>query len=189
MRSAARHHCAKRTRKPLSLRLAAMLAAAVLAACAPGGGVKGREGPEPITPSLVASPKAAPMTTATDCLARTVYFEARGQSDKALDAVAHVVINRVDNPSWPGTVCAVVREGGESPPCQFSWWCDGHADEINEPNEFRRAQRAARLALAGRSADPTDGATMFHSTRIRPYWTRVAQGPVKIDDQIFWKLD
>jgi len=35
-------------------------------------------------------------------------------------AVGWAVLNRRNNPAFPNSVCEVVRQGGENPPCQFS---------------------------------------------------------------------
>jgi spore germination cell wall hydrolase CwlJ-like protein len=87
-----------------------------------------------VTVSLML-PARYPITTAAAvdaqelrCLALTLYWEARAEKRDAMEAVAWVVLNRRKNPEFPKTICAVVREGGEKPPCQFSYWCDGKAE-------------------------------------------------------------
>lgn len=65
--------------------------------------------PESIT---VAGPATAPPERAEAqrfCLADVVYFEARGRSEAAKRAVAHVVLNRVADPRFPKGICAVVQ--------------------------------------------------------------------------------
>lgn len=126
--------------------------------------------------------------SALDCLSRALYFEARGESDRAMTAVAHVVLNRVADPEYPATVCAVVREGGERGPCQFSWWCDGRPDVAWETDQHARALRIARKALAGESDDPTEGANMFHHVGVRPGWAEQAEARGRIGDHLFWRL-
>src|SRR5438093_4776081 len=61
-----------------------------------------------------------------DCLALTIYHEARGESERGKLAVGHVVMNRTRSALFPASVCDVVRQGGQQRDrCQFSWWCDG----------------------------------------------------------------
>lgn len=122
------------------------------------------------------------------CLARALYFEARSQRDREVEAVAHVVLNRVAHPQFPDTVCGVVREGGQTRPCQFSWYCDGRSDEMTNPHQAARMVGIAREALAGESEDPTNGANMFHTTRVLPFWTRSADGGQRIGAHRFWRL-
>ena len=44
-----------------------------------------------------------------ECLALTVYFEARGEPDDGKRAVAHVVMNRVSDRRFPDTVTSSPR--------------------------------------------------------------------------------
>ncbi|HBT02398.1 MAG TPA: cell wall hydrolase, partial [Citreicella sp.] len=45
-----------------------------------------------------------------------------------------VIMNRVDSPRFPSTVCAVVKQGtGRKHACQFSYTCDGQPEQIHEP--------------------------------------------------------
>jgi spore germination cell wall hydrolase CwlJ-like protein len=115
------------------------------------------------------------LSPAVRCLGRTVYFEARGRTETEMTAVAFVVRNRVDHPQFPDTPCAVVHEGGENAPCQFSWWCDGRPDVAHETAEFAKSVRIAERVLSGKATDPTGGANMFVSGRVSPRWTRVAE--------------
>ena len=69
-----------------------------------------------ILAAVLALAAAAPASAAAapdplGCLARTVYFEARGQPEEGLRAVAHVVLNRARSEAYPEDVCAVVRQG------------------------------------------------------------------------------
>ena len=82
------------------------------------------------------------------CLAKNAYFEARNQSILSQIAVSQVVLNRVKSADFPNTVCGVVYEAQISKwykenmnkevpirnRCQFSWYCDGKADIINDQN-------------------------------------------------------
>ncbi len=87
----------------------------------------------------LAPPTAAATTEpgrdAVLCLALALYWEAKAEGPEGMLAVASVVLNRVAHPEFPDTVCGVVKQGGETPPCQFSWWCDGASDR---PTETRR---------------------------------------------------
>ena len=101
-----------------------------------------------------------------------MYWEARGEGDRGMIAVGSVVANRVASPQFPSTVCGVVYQGGETPPCQFSWWCDGKSDRPSDATQWARAQTLARDVIAGNASDPTGGALFFHSTRISNPWNR-----------------
>jgi N-acetylmuramoyl-L-alanine amidase len=92
------------------------------------------------------------------CLARAVYYEARGKSPEARAAIAHVVLNRAESTEFPDTPCEVVADG-----CQFSFMCDGKPEEMAEAEDRAAALRTATRVLEGELADPTGGALFFHS--------------------------
>lgn len=123
-----------------------------------------------------------------ECLALTIYFEARGEPEQGKIAVGYVVMNRVMDPSFPDTICAVVRQGGESPRfhCQFSWWCDGMSDEPTDPVSWRQSYRIAHLIYWGLLDDPTQQALWYHADYVHPPWKdSLAQGPT-IGQHIFY---
>jgi spore germination cell wall hydrolase CwlJ-like protein len=62
-----------------------------------------------------------PLDGAVTCLARTIYWEAKGESDAGMQAVANVVMNRLRHTGFPKTICGVVTQGHEQGACQFSW--------------------------------------------------------------------
>ena len=86
------------------------------------------------------------------CMSQNIYFEARHESMIGKIAVAHVVMNRIEDKGFPNTVCKVVKQGPireswktrKDPTlpkeeriywprrdrCQFSWYCDGHKDML-----------------------------------------------------------
>lgn len=129
------------------------------------------------------------MTNPLVCLSRTIYFEARGQSDREMAAVGHVVINRARHTDFPDDICAVIRDGGETAPCQFSWWCDGRSDVAHNRREYRRAVKVARGILSGDIADPTNGANMFHNRQASPAWADAAEDRGRIGAQHFYYLE
>jgi N-acetylmuramoyl-L-alanine amidase len=108
---------------------------------------------------------ADPAPQAVACLAEAVYHEARGKGEPGAIAVAHVVVNRAEDPEFPDTVCGVIGEG-----CQFSYRCDGRPEALTEPAERALAYRAAEVVLAGDAPDPTGGALFFHAASVDPGW-------------------
>ncbi|VVN02373.1 hypothetical protein PS662_03415 [Pseudomonas fluorescens] len=115
---------------------------------------------------------AAPLDDAITCLARSIYWEAKGKSSADMEAVASVVMNRLGHEGFPDTVCAVVKQGSESKNCQFSWWCDGRADSVQEETEYMVAKEIARKALNKQLNDRSNGAMYFHDRSVKPDWAR-----------------
>ncbi|MCH8097548.1 MAG: cell wall hydrolase [Proteobacteria bacterium] len=132
---------------------------------------------------------AVEMPEEVKCLALTIYFESRGEPDAGKVAVGHVVMNRVNDPRFPGQVCKVVKQGGEwrRNRCQFSWWCDGRSDKPKDHRAWGLSKELANTIYAGMSEDPTDGALWYHADYVKPYWRNVfARGP-KIGRHIFYR--
>lgn len=107
------------------------------------------------------------------CLAEALYFEARGESVRGQFAVAEVILNRVDNPAYPDTVCGVIHQGtGRKYQCQFSYTCDGLPDAILERDAFDRVGKVASVMVEGAPRKLTDGATHYHNRAVTPRWAR-----------------
>lgn len=124
-----------------------------------------------ITADSLARMPAASGDEQLQCLARAVYFEARGESLKGQQAVAEVVLNRVDDPRFPGSICGVVQQSN-SRGCQFSWYCDGRADKIRNAAVYAEIRKLARAMIDGAPRNLTEGATYFHTRSSRPSWSR-----------------
>lgn len=122
------------------------------------------------------------------CLAKALYFEARGESVKGQFAVAEVILNRVDSGKYPNSVCGVVNQGANRRNgCQFSFACDGRSDAIREKAAYARAAKIARLMLDGAPRELTGGATHFHTTAIRPRWAKRFPNTAKIGSHLFYR--
>ncbi len=107
------------------------------------------------------------------CLAEALYFEARGESTRGIFAVGEVILNRVDSASYPDSICGVINQGtGRKYQCQFTYTCDGYAENINEPHAFQKVGKVARLLIDGMPRELTDGATHYHTKSVNPSWAR-----------------
>jgi N-acetylmuramoyl-L-alanine amidase len=133
------------------------------------------------------SPAEAHGSDQEHCLALTLYWEARAEGYHGMLAVASVVLNRVRHPQFPDTVCEVVKEGGESPPCQFSWWCDGRSDVPTEARAWWRAKALARAVLNRPAYDTTAGALFFHADYVGEPWRTPRTRTVQVGAHIFYR--
>jgi spore germination cell wall hydrolase CwlJ-like protein len=135
----------------------------------------------------MAAPAAAqdkPKSDTVNCVAEAVYFEARGTSDRSREAVAHVVLNRAEDPEFPDTPCEVVEEG-----CQFSYNCDGKPETLAVREDREEALETAEKVVEGVAPDPTDGAVFFHNESVSPDWASSAEPTAEIDGHTFYKND
>lgn len=122
------------------------------------------------------------------CLSEALYFEARGEDLLGQIAVAEVILNRVDSPRYPDTVCKVVRQGaGHLHACQFSFLCDGQLRRVHEHVAFARAGRIAAIMLEGRPRRLTDGATHYHTVAVNPGWARRLVHTAQIGAHLFYR--
>ena len=80
-------------------------------------------------------------------MALNMYHEARGEGRLGMLAVGWVVLNRMADKSYPGTVAGVVYQG-----CQFSWVCDRRSDRPRDGSAWRRALELAAELLSRRRA-------------------------------------
>ncbi len=132
---------------------------------------------------------AEPLDDAITCLARSIYWEAKGEGAAGMEAVANVVMNRLGHEGFPNTVCEVVMQGQERGSCQFSWWCDGLSDDVQEEKAYEIAKEIARKALNRQLTDRTDGAMYFHQRKVNPDWSSKFINTVAVGKHIFYKPD
>jgi hypothetical protein len=138
----------------------------------------------------------APVTSVNEAdvrlLAATAWGEARSEGEDGMRAVAHVIVNRM-NRGFGENIEGVVRA-----PWQFSVWNrrDPNRRRVENPDAYARsgadletweiAQRVAREVLVGQSTDPTNGALFYHTTAIRPWWSRYGEGRRVIGAHVFY---
>ena len=138
------------------------------------------------------------LSEARYCMAQNIYFESANQSFAGRLAVAHVVINRVEDLQFPNSVCEVIYQaktyvnwkGNEVPirnQCQFSWYCDGLSDEPVDSKTWIKSLYIADLVLTGDYKDITEGALWYHADYIYPYWADELEEVTQIDDHVFYK--
>ena len=134
-----------------------------------------------------------------ECLAKNIYFEARGESLTGKIAVANVTMNRVKHHKYPSTVCGVVTQakwyvnwkGNRLPKrnqCQFSWFCDGKADVPVDMRAYKDSIRVAEVVYHG-YRDLTDGSLFYHSTKVEPYWVTSMVRTKSIGAHVFYRYD
>ncbi|WP_040488966.1 cell wall hydrolase [Fulvimarina pelagi] len=137
--------------------------------------------------------KVLPKSSFTDkeqeCLARGIYFEARGESEEGQAAVAQVMLNRVRNPSFPDTICGVVYQNQHwRNRCQFSFACDGIKDRIADKKSYTRAEKVAEAVTHGETwLTEVGSSTHYHANYVRPRWASAMEKVDKIGKHIFYR--
>lgn len=133
-----------------------------------------------------------------NCLAKTMYFEARGQVVKGIEAVGNVILNRLQDPRYPKNICDIVYFKWHHV-CQFSWHCDGREfDPDTITSEKRRAVWLMVKSLASylvltyntdKYIDYSHGAVNFHAYYVHPRWSKQFHRTCRIGAHIFFRRD
>jgi spore germination cell wall hydrolase CwlJ-like protein len=92
-----------------------------------------------------------------ECLARVMFFESNRSSDEGMLAVGTVVMNRLQSPKYPKSVCGVVGQQNQ--------FADGAlTNHVNKRHSsWARAERAADAVLAGERHAGVGQAMFFHT--------------------------
>ena len=124
------------------------------------------------------------------CLTEALYFEARGESVRGQFAVAEVILNRRDSARFPDTLCGVINQGtGQKFRCQFTYTCDGRAENVTDQKSWQQLGKIARLMMDGAPRDLTSGATFYHTKAVRPKWARVFTNTTTIGVHKFYRRE
>ena len=116
-----------------------------------------------------------------DCLARNVYYEARGESAAGQYAVAEVTMNRKASPFYPKTVCEVVYQREA-----FSW-TDSKDLETPAGAAWKRAQKVADEVYYQRRAPTMSGVLHFHAVYVQPDWSKERRRVARIGRHVFYR--
>lgn len=107
------------------------------------------------------SPASAVSTSAREreCLIRAMYFESHRSSEDGLLAVGTVVMNRVDSPKYPDTICGVVGQKRQ--------FAAGVLRRKMNPRDLPKVEQAADAVLAGKRHGKVGRAMFFHQAGLR----------------------
>ena len=116
-----------------------------------------------------------------ECLARNVYYEARGEPRAGQYAVAEVTMNRKASPRYPKTVCEVVYQREA-----FSWTS---LRGLEEPSgeAWHYAIRVAEDVYYQRRPATMHGVLHFHATYVKPEWSKERQRVARIGKHVFYR--
>jgi spore germination cell wall hydrolase CwlJ-like protein len=116
------------------------------------------------------------------CLAKAVYFEARGESLEGQLAVAEVVLNRAASGRYPTTVCGVVTQ-----PAQFSFIRRGKFPAVRMNVDcWRKALAIADIARNKLANEVPSNVLWYHANYVAPAWGRWHVRVAQIGAHIFY---
>ena len=116
-------------------------------------------------------------------LTKTIYFEARGESDDGKIAVGQVILNRVKSRRFPNTVKEVCLQ-----PKQFSCYNDGEPP-IKDEKSYKKCEEAAEMCfLLQESGKDFGGADHYFADYIKPpRWAKKMEYLTKIGKHLFYR--
>lgn len=130
-----------------------------------------------------------------DCLAANLFFEARGESKKGMQAVAAVTINRLKHKNYPADLCSVVFQ-----PKQFSWThqekysrivsvLDADVTGMSRKDElkFHQAREIAAMHHDELTKILPSNTIFYHSKKINPKWSSFKVKVASLGNHIFYK--
>ena len=146
------------------------------------------------------------------CLAVNAYHETRGESFDEKIATSQVVLNRVASPRYPDSICNVITQGPireswktkKDPTlgshdriyyptrnrCQFSWYCDGRSDSVNNLDGWEDSVLAAYIVYMGFGEDRVDGATHYYAhDKSHPNWSKNMIVTAKLDGHTYLRKE
>jgi len=128
---------------------------------------------EAAIPKTVSDKQDARRNTHIRCLAKNIFYEARGTSMDEKIRVVNVTLNRAKDSKFPNDVCGVIMQYR-----QFSWTLEKHKmsipvenayqDKPGELKEWKSALILAEKGLDNKLPDLTDGAMYYHRTNMKP---------------------
>ena len=114
------------------------------------------------------------------CLAKNIYYEARGEPMHGKIAVAQVTLNRVTHRTeFQSSICGVVYAKH-----QFSWTMESHREPRGEA--WREAQAIAKAVIVGTAHLPNFKALYFHNLTVKPRWNQTKELVARIGNHIFY---
>jgi spore germination cell wall hydrolase CwlJ-like protein len=114
------------------------------------------------------------------CLAKNIYYEARGEPMHGKIAVAQVTLNRVTHRTeFQSSICGVVYAKH-----QFSWTMESHREPRGEA--WREAQAIAKAVIVGTAHLPDFKALYFHNLTVKPRWNKTKELVARIGNHIFY---
>jgi len=114
------------------------------------------------------------------CLAKNIYYEARGEPTRGKIAVAQVTLNRVTHRTeFQSSICQVVYAKH-----QFSWTMEQHREPRGPA--WHEAQELAKAVIIGTAYLPNFKALYFHNLTVQPQWNKTKELVARIGNHIFY---
>lgn len=116
-----------------------------------------------------------------ECLAKNIYFEAKGESLLGKIAVAQVTLNRVlHKQDFNKTICGVVYQKD-----QFSWTAQPN-NKVRDHKQWHSSMHVAMGILQGKLFLEGFEALYFHADYVKPTWRKQKHYLKTIGKHVFY---
>lgn len=126
-----------------------------------------------LSDAVAAQDAPASLNRELNCLAVSIYYEAKGEPLSGQLAVADVILNRTESGRFPTSVCGVVTQRG-----QFSFVRGGKLPTPPSNGQWKKALAVAQVAMKDQWDSPVPEALYFHARYVKPSWKRARVGSV-----------
>lgn len=126
-----------------------------------------------LSEAVAAQDAPASLDSELNCLAVSIYYEAKSEPLAGQLAVADVIINRTESGRFPRSVCGVVTQRG-----QFAFVRGGKLPTPPSNGQWKKALAVAQVAMKDQWDSPVPEALYFHARYVKPSWKRPRVGAV-----------
>jgi spore germination cell wall hydrolase CwlJ-like protein len=119
------------------------------------------------------------------CLRQALWFEARGESEQGIRAVASVILNRTTSGVYPSEICSVVRQYK-----QFSFTHELSSFVIKPVGKENKTLLSINKIIQEVKTKKFNrnlpsGVLWYHTTSVKPYWSKKKKTVKVIGKHIF----
>ena len=124
------------------------------------------------------------LIAAAACLSLALYHESRGEPLNGQLMVARVIINRMQSPRWPSSMCNVITQDR-----QFSFYRKDKTPKPRDEIAWAKAQKLAVEIINDPDILPFSTADHYHNLNVRPVWRNGLHMVARIGRHVFWSYD
>jgi len=124
------------------------------------------------------------LIAAAACLSLALYHEARGEPLQGQLMAARVIMNRMQSPRWPSSMCGVITQDR-----QFSFYRKDNTPKPRDEVAWAKAQKLATDIINDPNILPYSTADHYHTVDVHPVWRRKLHRVARIGRHVFWSYD
>lgn len=146
---------------------------------------------EAVRKDLIRQEKEAVKEQERKCLTNALWYEARGEGEAGILAVAAVIENRKEHQDYPSTYCGVIHQRK-----QFSYVALNKPDVESIEQRLKASDRVAYMQVSDIADKMVEGRfepVLHHSVlwytkaSVHNYWTKTKTATARIGQHVFYR--